>query len=72
MKIFFVLGLMLLVLGIASLFIPIPHRQTHGFKAGGIEVGVQTTESEKVHPGISAALILGGVALLVVGGRKSG
>lgn len=71
MKILFVIGLVLLVLGIASLFIPIPHRETHGFKAGGLEVGVQTTEREKVHPAISAVLILGGVALLVAGGRKS-
>jgi hypothetical protein len=71
MKILFVIGLILLVLGIASLFIPIPHRETHGFKAGGLEVGVQTTEHQKVHPAISAAMILGGVALLVAGGRKS-
>ena len=69
MRIFFIIGVILLILGIASLFVPIPHQQRHGFDAGPISVGV-TTDKEKVHPAISAALIIGGVVLMVAGGRK--
>jgi hypothetical protein len=43
----------------------------HGFNAGPLSVGVTTTERERVHPGISAVLIVGGVALMIAGGRKS-
>ena len=71
MRIFLIIGVILLILGIASLFVPIPHQQRHGFDAGPISVGVTTTDREKVHPAISAALIIGGVVLMVVGGRKS-
>jgi hypothetical protein len=70
MRILFIIGVILLVLGIASLFVPIPHQQRHGFDAGPISVGVTTTDREKVHPAISAALIIGGVVLMIAGGRK--
>ena len=69
MRILFVIGLILLILGVASLFVPIPRRERHGFDAGPVSVGVTTTTRERVHPGISAALILGGVALMVVDRR---
>jgi hypothetical protein len=35
-----------------------------------VSLGVQTTVRERVHPAISAVLIAGGVALMIVGGRK--
>ena len=71
MRILFGLGVVLLVLGLASLFIPIPRRERHGFDAGGISFGVETTTREKVHPAVSAVLIGGGVLLMVAGkGRK--
>lgn len=63
MKIMIVTGLLLVVLGIASLFVPFPHTQTHGIKAGDINIGVQTTQNEHVSPLISALLIGGGIAL---------
>lgn len=71
MRLLLVLGVLLLILGIASLFVPIPHRQRHGFTAGPVSVGVTTTEREKVSPVISGVLIAGGVVLLVVGSRRS-
>ena len=70
MRALFVIGLILLLLGIASLFVPIPRKERHGFDAGPISVGVTTTEKEKVPPAISGVLILGGVVLMVAGGRK--
>lgn len=70
MRALFSIGIVVLLLGIASLFIPIPHRERHGFDAGGISVGVTTTQRERVHPAISAVLIAGGVVMMIVGTRK--
>ena len=71
MRILLVAGVILLLLGLTLLVVPIPHRVRHGFNAGPLSVGVTTTERERVHPGISAVLIVGGVALMIAGGRKS-
>lgn len=70
MRVLFVLGAILLVLGVASLFVPIPHREKHGVAAGGLSIGIETTRRETVHPAVSGVLIAGGVALLIVGKRR--
>ena len=67
MRILLIIGLILLILGIVSLVVPIPHRERHGIDAGPVSVGVTTTSHERVAPVISAALIIGGVVLMVVG-----
>jgi hypothetical protein len=69
MKIVLFAGLVLVVLGIASLLVPIPHTEKHEVKAGDVKFGVQTTHSERVSPIISVALIAGGAALAVAGTR---
>jgi hypothetical protein len=69
MKIMLLAGLVLAVLGIASLIVPIPHSETHGIKAGDMNIGVQTTSSERVSPIVSAVLIAGGIALAIAGAR---
>jgi hypothetical protein len=71
MKILFWIGLIVLVLGLASLFVPIPQRETEGFKAGPLSVNVQTQHDEKVSPIISAVMILAGAGLLVAGKVKA-
>ena len=65
-----VIGLILVVLGLVSLFVPIPHRVRHGVQAGPISLGVETTERERVHPGVSAVLIAGGVVLMIAGRKR--
>ena len=60
----------LLVLGIASLFISIPHTENHGIKVGDSQLGVQTQTSERIPMPASIALILGGVVLVAVGARS--
>ncbi|PYQ33732.1 MAG: hypothetical protein DMF57_08515 [Acidobacteria bacterium] len=70
MRVLFIIGALLLVLGVASLFVPIPHRERAGIRAGDISLGVETTTREKVHPAISAVLIAGGVVLLYAGRRR--
>ena len=69
MKILLIVGLVLVVLGIASLVVPIPSTETQGIKAGDVNIGVQTTHSERVSPIISVVLIAGGIALTVAGAR---
>jgi hypothetical protein len=69
MKIMLLAGLILAILGIASLIVPIPHSETHGIKAGDMNIGVQTTSSERVSPIVSTVLIAGGIALAIAGAR---
>ena len=69
MKILLFAGLLVIVLGIASLIVPVPQTETHGIKAGDVNIGVQTSHSERVSPIISAVLVAGGIALTIAGGR---
>jgi hypothetical protein len=70
MKALLWVGVLLLVLGIASLFVAIPHKETHGIKAGDVNIGVQTETSETLPRGVSVALIVGGLVLAVIGGTR--
>lgn len=70
MRILLGVGVILLILGIVLLFVPLPHRERHGFNAGPVSFGVTTTEREKVHPAVSGVLIAGGVALMIAGSRR--
>jgi hypothetical protein len=71
MKMLFVVGLILIVVGLLSLVVPIPHNERQGFTAGGISMGVETRHSETVAPIVSAVLILGGAGLAIAGKMKS-
>jgi hypothetical protein len=70
MKMLLFAGLLLVVLGIASLVVPIPHTETEGIKVGNTNFGVQTSHSERVSPIISIVLIAGGIALSIAGTRS--
>ena len=67
MKVLFWIGILFAVFGVLSLFVPVPHKEHEGFSAGGLKVGVETRHDEIVSPFISAALILGGVGLMIAG-----
>ena len=71
MKALFWIGMVVLIVGIASLFVPIPHNQREGFKAGDVSVGIETRHEDKVSPYVSAAIILGGAGMMVVGRTRS-
>jgi hypothetical protein len=64
-------GVLLLVLGLASFIVPIPHREQHGVQIGDAKIGVQTESSEKLPPVVGIVLLTGGVLALVLGARKS-
>lgn len=69
MKMLFWVGLVVLILGIVSFVVPMPHTENHGIKAGDMSIGVQTTHNEKVSPIVSAVLVLGGAGMMIAGGR---
>lgn len=70
MRALLAVGIILVLLGVASIFVPIPRRERAGFDAGPVSLGIETTRREIVHPAISAVLIGGGIVLIVFGRRK--
>jgi hypothetical protein len=67
MKQLFWIGIVIIGLGIVSLFVPIPHTERSGFSAGGMSVGIKTQHDEKVSPIVSGALLLAGAGMMVAG-----
>ena len=70
MKALFWVGLAVLILGIVSLVVPIPHRDREGVTIGNLSLGVETRREEKVSPVLSAVMILGGLGTMVAGRRR--
>ena len=70
MKPLFIAGLVVLILGIASFFIPIPRHETEGLKAGDVKIGVEVQHNEHVSPIISTVLIVAGAGMMIAGGRR--
>jgi len=69
MKTLFAVGLIVLVLGIASFFVALPHNENHGVKIGNASVGVQTRTSQKLPPAVGVVLVVGGIVMMIAGGR---
>jgi hypothetical protein len=67
----FAVGLVILILGIASLFVPIPQKGRAGVEVGGVSLGVETTHKETASPIVSGVLILAGAAMMIVGKRNN-
>jgi prolipoprotein diacylglyceryltransferase len=65
MKSIFWIGLAVLIMGIASLLIPIPRSEKEGFRAGRVSVGIETHHEEKVSPIVSAVMILVGAGMMI-------
>lgn len=71
MKPLFWVGLIVLILGIASFVVPIPRSETHGMKVGDASIGVTTKSEEKLSPVIGGILCAVGAVLMIGGARKS-
>ena len=69
MKALLIIGLVIVVLGILSFFVPVPHTERHGVDAGDIHVGVNTHHDEMLPPYVGVILIVVG-GLMVVGSRR--
>ena len=70
MKALLLVGVLLVVLGIFSFFVPVPHSEHHGVNLGDARVGITTEHDEKVSPAISIILVVVGAGLMIAG-RKS-
>ena len=70
MKILTVIGVVLLLLGVLSFVVPIPHREEHSVKIGDAKLGVQTQSSERIPLEASIVIVAAGTACLIFGSRK--
>ncbi|HWZ41837.1 MAG TPA: hypothetical protein VNW97_00090 [Candidatus Saccharimonadales bacterium] len=64
MKNLFWLGAIVLILGIASLFIPVPHTERQSVKAGGLSLGIETRHTETLPPWVSGIMVLAGAGMM--------
>jgi len=71
MKPLAIVGLIVLVLGIASLFVGLPRTESHGVKVGDASIGVQTKTSERIPVVASVALIVAGGVVTAMGMKKA-
>lgn len=71
MKALPLVGALLLILGILSFIVPVPHRENHGVNIGGAKLSVETENSDRLPPAVGVVLVAGGVVALVLGLRKS-
>ena len=62
------IGVVVFVLGIASMFVPFPQREKQTMSAGGMSVGVETTHTQTLPPAASLVMMVGGVMMAVAGG----
>ena len=70
MKALLLVGVVVLVLGVLSFFVPVPHSEHHGVNIGDAHVGITTHDEDKVPPAISIVLVVVGAGLMIAG-RKS-
>jgi hypothetical protein len=71
MKALLAIGLIVLLLGIISFVVPIPHTEHHGLRAGDLHVGADTEHSERVAPGISVLLVVVGAGIMIAGRSRT-
>ncbi len=71
MKTLFWTGLAVLILGIGSIFVPVPRSQREGFTAGGVSVGIETQRAQVMSPFLSAVMIMGGLGTMIAGKVKT-
>ncbi len=69
MKALLVVGVVVLILGILSFVVPVPHTEHHGLSVGDAHVGVTTEHDEKVAPAVSIVLVVVGAGLILAGRR---
>jgi len=71
MKALPLVGVLLIVLGVLSFIVPLPHPEKHGVSLGDAKFSVQTESSQLLPSAVGVILIGGGVVALVLGLRKS-
>ncbi|MGH9513478.1 MAG: hypothetical protein ACRD2U_15210 [Terriglobales bacterium] len=71
MKPLFTIGLVVLILGILSFFIPVPHSEHHGVSAGDVHMGITTHSEDRVPLAVSIVLLVVGAGMMIGGRARS-
>jgi hypothetical protein len=48
-----------LILGVLSFFVPLPHSEHHGISAGDVHLGVTTEHNDRVPYALSIVVVVG-------------
>jgi uncharacterized membrane protein HdeD (DUF308 family) len=70
MKALMLVGVLVLVLGVLSFFVPFPHSEHHGVSVGDAHVGITTHDDQKVPPVMGIVLVVVGAGLMIAGSRN--
>ncbi|MFZ0297545.1 MAG: hypothetical protein WAM13_04285 [Candidatus Sulfotelmatobacter sp.] len=70
MKPLMLVGVVVLVLGVLSFFVPFPHSEHHGVSVGDAHVGITTHDDRRVPPVMSIVLVVVGAGLMIAGGSS--
>ena len=71
MKALFWIGLVVLIVGVASVVVPIPHNDRSAVGIGGVSLIVGTRTEETIPPALSGLLVLSGIGAMIAGNRKT-
>jgi hypothetical protein len=63
-------GVVVLVLGVLSFFVPFPHSEHHGVRVGDAHVGITTHDDQRVPPVMSIVLVVVGAGLMIAGNKS--
>lgn len=70
MKPLMLVGVVVLVLGVLSFFVPFPHSEHHGVRVGDAHVGITTHDDQRVPPVMSIVLVVVGAGLMIAGNKS--
>jgi hypothetical protein len=70
LKALMLVGVVVLVLGVLSFFVPFPHAEHHGVNIGDAHVGITTHDDQRIPPVMSIVLVVVGAGLMIAG-RKN-
>ncbi|MGB7074176.1 MAG: hypothetical protein WBD68_16395, partial [Candidatus Sulfotelmatobacter sp.] len=65
MKPLMLVGVVVLVLGVLSFFVPFPHSEHHGVSVGDAHMGITTHDDRRVPPVMSIVLVVVGGGLMI-------
>jgi hypothetical protein len=67
MKTLFGIGLVVIVLGMLSFFVPVPHAEHHGANIGDVHVGVTTHHENMLPPAVGIVMLVAGAGMMIAG-----
>ncbi|MGA9042130.1 MAG: hypothetical protein WB421_16480 [Terriglobales bacterium] len=65
------IGLVVMVLGILSFFVPVPHSERHSADIGSVHLGVTTHDDTLLPPAVGIVMLVAGAGMVIAGRFKS-